>query len=124
MKPVRLQLSRKKGARLVSPNGLPVKIVSRPSKFTNPYRLEHYQIEGESDKAKIKQIQREMAVRDFDAALYLASPPNPLPGYLDFTIDDVKRELNGFNLACWCPLPKEGEEDHCHAAVLLRIANE
>jgi len=119
MKPVRLQLSRKKGARLVSPNGLPIKVVSRPSKFANPYRLDDYRIEGEKDKNKIKEIQREMAVRDFDAALYLASPPNPIAGYLDFTIDDVKRELKGFNLACWCPL-----EHECHADVLLRLANE
>lgn len=33
-------------------------------------------------------------------------------------------ELRGFDLACWCALPSEGEPDLCHAAVLLRIANE
>ena len=32
-------------------------------------------------------------------------------------------ELRGKNLACWCPLPKPGEPDYCHAAILLEIAN-
>jgi len=35
--PVRLQLSRQKGARLVSPNGLPIVIVDRRSKWGNPF---------------------------------------------------------------------------------------
>jgi hypothetical protein len=33
-------------------------------------------------------------------------------------------ELKGKNLACWCALPREGEPDTCHAAVLLRFAND
>lgn len=35
----------------------------------------------------------------------------------------ICRELAGKNLACWCPLPAEGQPDHCHAAFLLEIAN-
>ena len=31
--------------------------------------------------------------------------------------------LRGFNLACWCRLPEDGEPDICHAAVLLKLAN-
>ncbi len=31
--------------------------------------------------------------------------------------------LRGKNLACWCPLPGVGEQDDCHAAVLLELAN-
>ena len=118
-KPVRLQLSRKKGARLVSPNGLPINVVSRPSRFSNPYRLDDYRIEGETDKKKIKLIQRELAVRDFEGALFLASPPDPISGYMNFTYEDIKRELKGYNLACWCPL-----DEPCHADILLRVANE
>jgi hypothetical protein len=30
-------------------------------------------------------------------------------------------ELKGKNLACWCSLPKPGEPDICHAAVLLKL---
>lgn len=33
------------------------------------------------------------------------------------------RELRGHDLACWCPLPADGEPDVCHGAVLLSIAN-
>lgn len=32
--------------------------------------------------------------------------------------DAARRELAGRDLMCWCPLP-----DHCHAAVLLELAN-
>ena len=35
----------------------------------------------------------------------------------------VQRDLRGKDLACWCPLPAEGEPDVCHAAVLLDLAN-
>jgi len=31
--------------------------------------------------------------------------------------------LKGKDLACWCPLPEPGHPDHCHAAVLLKLAN-
>ena len=35
----------------------------------------------------------------------------------------IKRELRGKTLACLCPLPKPGEPDICHAALLLKLAN-
>lgn len=35
------------------------------------------------------------------------------------TIDRIRAELAGKDLACWCPL-----DQPCHADVLLRIANE
>lgn len=34
------------------------------------------------------------------------------------TVDDVRRELAGRDLACWCPL-----DQPCHADVLLKISN-
>jgi hypothetical protein len=27
------------------------------------------------------------------------------------------------DLACWCKLPAGGQPDHCHAPVLLELAN-
>lgn len=33
-------------------------------------------------------------------------------------------ELRGRPLMCWCPTPEPGEPDHCHAAVLLELANQ
>ncbi len=38
--------------------------------------------------------------------------------FLKVTVDDIRREMAGKNLACWC---KPG--DACHADVLLEIAN-
>lgn len=35
----------------------------------------------------------------------------------------IIKYLRGKNLACWCKLPKPGEPDICHAAVLLELAN-
>lgn len=41
-----------------------------------------------------------------------------LNGGLSITIADIRRELRGKDLACWCP------PDHpCHADVLLELAN-
>lgn len=37
---------------------------------------------------------------------------------LGFTVDDVRRELAGKDLGCWCPLDRP-----CHADVLLAVAN-
>ena len=42
-----------------------------------------------------------------------------LAGRLTVTVDDVKRELRGRDLACYCPL-----DEPCHADVLLAVANE
>jgi hypothetical protein len=41
---------------------------------------------------------------------------------LGFTAEDVRRELRGKDLACWCPQPVAGQPDVCHAAVLLEVA--
>jgi uncharacterized protein DUF4326 len=40
-----------------------------------------------------------------------------IAGALPFTVDDVRRELNGSDLICWC---KAGAP--CHADVLLAVA--
>lgn len=40
-----------------------------------------------------------------------------------FTIAEVRAELAGWNLACWCRLPAPGQPDQCHGAPLLAIAN-
>jgi hypothetical protein len=39
-------------------------------------------------------------------------------------IETIRAELHGKHLACWCALPRREEDDQCHAAILLRIANE
>ena len=92
--PKRIQLSRKRGWRL-PPNTV---VVSRPSKWGNPYRVGDRDIDGSI-------FTQGKAVIAF-AAMMAAQP------YADLS------ELRGKNLACWCKL-----EDACHADVLLAIAN-
>jgi hypothetical protein len=39
-------------------------------------------------------------------------------GRLSFTVEDVRRELRGRPLGCFCPL-----DEPCHVDILLRVAN-
>jgi hypothetical protein len=91
--PNRVQLRRTKGWR--KPAG--VVVVARPSRWGNPFRLG---IDGD----------RETCVARYREAL--------VGGRLGFSADDVRRELGGHDLACWCPLDLP-----CHADVLLEVAN-
>ena len=104
--PKRLRLSRTKGARLSAPNSLPIVVVSRPSKWGNPFPIDTKQPAAEVAR------QRKSSVAQFEQALKKSLP------VLGFTTADVRRELKGKNLACWCPL-----DGPCHAEVLLRVAN-
>ena len=70
--------------------------MTRPTKWGNPHSL---------------QLGRAEAVRRYRDDL--------LAGRLAVSVEDVKLELRGRDLACYCPL---GEP--CHADVLLAIANE
>jgi hypothetical protein len=106
--PERIQRKRARGWRL--PEG--AKIVDRTSRWGNPWRA----VDG---------LSREEAVRRFDEFLrrrregkgdwYMVAYPSD---------EEIRAELAGWDLACWCPLPADGEPDVCHAAALLAIANE
>lgn len=114
--PKRIQLSRKKGYR--KPEG--VVVVSRPSKWGNPYRWENYRSYvpggwGEEGYQVSAHDRRRFAVVDFEAAL-LAPFNDPPPGYP--TVEEIRTELASKDLACWCPL-----DGPCHADVLLKVAN-
>ena len=98
--PNRVLLSRKKGAR--KPKG--VVGVARPSKWGNPFKVGG-NIEGEPIES------RSDAVRHFRAMLEFEDRNYP-------SLDEIRRELAGKDLACWCPL-----DEPCHADVLLEIAN-
>jgi len=107
MMPIRIQLSRRKGWKM--PAGT-VK-VDRSTKFGNPHT-----IVGSG---------REEAVARFERDLQrFGCIPSRSTSRDATTVGEIKRELCGKNLACWCPLPAPGEPDRCHAAILLRIANE
>jgi len=122
--PVRLQRRRSRGydmqAESRAANGLAAGSVCRPGPWGNPYRVGE-PVDMRLAKAwgwKLRHPEyicadTEDAVRKFRAALSLD----------DASIYAIRKELRGHNLACWCPLPAPGEPDHCHAAVLLEIAN-
>ena len=73
-------------------------VVSRPSPWGNPF---HLGVDG--DRARC-------------VALYRDALGG---GEFGFTTTDVRRELAGRDLACWCPL-----DEPCHADVLLEVAND
>jgi probable phosphoglycerate mutase len=66
-------------------------VVTRPTKWGNPHPLD---------------LGRAEAIRRYREDL--------LAGRLAISVDDVKRELRGRDLACYCPL-----DEQCHADVLL-----
>jgi hypothetical protein len=89
--PQRFQRSRRKGARLPAE----AVVVSRPTKWGNPHPLE---------------LGRRETVRRYREDL--------LAGRLRIGVEDVKSELRGRDLACYCPL-----DEPCHADVLIEVAN-
>src|SRR3984893_18486835 len=91
--PVRIQLRRTKGWR--KPDAAVV--VARPSRWGNPFRVG---IDGDAPSC----------IDRYREALWT--------GGLSFTVGDVRRQLAGRDLACWCRA-----EDPCHADVLLEVAN-
>lgn len=100
----RIQLRRTKGWR--KPEGAVV--VSRPTKWGNPFMIGP--IVSAYPSLTVEQC-ASFAVNQFkfDGRERLGYP----------SVDDIRRELAGRDLACWCPL-----DQPCHADELLRIANE
>lgn len=96
--PIRIQLSRRRGWRL--PDG--AVSVARPGRWGNPFIVGTAENGGNISPTK--------AVQSFRAAL--------LEDRLAIRVPDVKRELRGRMLACWCH-----PNSPCHADVLLEVAN-
>lgn len=104
--PERIQLRRTKGWRL--PDG--ARSVARPTKWGNPWAL------GTSDDGVARTP--EMVVIWYRDVLWrLEDDPDGRHGLP--TLDTVRAELAGRDLACWCPVDAEW----CHADVLLEAAN-
>ena len=99
MTPKRIQLRRTKGWRLPA-NTV---VVSRPTRWGNPFR-----IGAGTTRAQAVARFRRM----FEAHGGYAGNGPKIPS------DEVRRELKGKNLACWCPL-----DEPCHADLLLEFAN-
>ncbi len=100
--PKRIQRKRTKGWRMPENTVF----VGRPGRFGNPFRVADYSNQNGLSKKSLQQF----AVDDFRSAL--------ANGHLNYTECDIRRELKGKNLACWC---EQGTP--CHGDVLLEIAN-
>ncbi len=104
-RPIRIQLSRKKGWRM-PPNTVKV---DRSTKWGNPWSL------GAGRSQLVSWFRR-----DIEQELL---SPTPIDAYyppscrLHWIAHNVQM-LRGKNLACWCPL-----DQPCHADVLLELAN-
>ena len=107
--PKRIQRQRTKGYRL-PPNAV---YVGRPTKWGNPFRAGMYNVTlGREINSRAD------AVRVFRERLE-AHSAFFAPGHFDHTtVAQIRDELRGKDLVCWCPL-----DQPCHADVLLEWAN-
>lgn len=112
-----MQLSRHKGFNLQAAsatlNGLPAKRVTRPGKWGNPFTIadvaKRYGLDPEAAQARAVELCDEWLRGTIDPKLSPHAPPSR---------EDIRAELRGHNLACWC---KPGTP--CHSEVLIEIAN-
>ena len=103
--PQRMQRKRTKGWRM--PEG--AVYVGRPTKWGNQAQLEPWFLEAVEAGAMSDEGRRRLAVSDYREMLENDAEMR----------DEVRRELRGKDLLCWCPL-----DQPCHADVLLELANE
>lgn len=136
--PERIQLQRTRGWR--KPDGAVV--VSRPSRWGNPFRVgdlirdpgywntpacpydgvmppgeyNAHTLSGEPYVFRVRPVRdRADAVALFEAFVEFHNDNWP--------VERIRAEIGGRDLACWCALPGTGEPDHCHARILLDLAN-
>jgi hypothetical protein len=119
--PVRIQRLRTKGWR--KPEG--ALYVGRPTRFGNPARLtreDHGLVVrwGEHGAGVGTWPADGLEARRFATELYANWLGQPEQANIRRLFRAL---LHGRDLMCWCPLPEPGQPDHCHAAVLLDLAN-
>ncbi|MEW2071979.1 DUF4326 domain-containing protein [Streptomyces sp. NPDC007346] len=119
--PTRIQRRRTKGWR--KPDN--TVIVTRPSRFGNPFTLGMVHELGYAQPGEIVATRRAAvgAFQDWLRGNRLMWQSEEGDTARQRLLDGLP-ELRGKNLACYCPLPKPGQPDYCHAAVLLKLANE
>lgn len=124
--PTRIQRRRTKGWR--APEG--AVYVGRPTRFGNPFALAPAasQRGGPLDMWAVEHKGRTLGRWD-DIADARAEAADRYARWIREPKQAGTRALfrallHGRDLMCWCPLPKPGQPDHCHAAVLLDLANQ
>lgn len=119
--PRRIQRRRTKGWR--KPEG--TVIVSRPSRFGNPFTFAMAYELGYADHGDRQTARKAVlgAFRSWLAGNRLMWQSEEGDAARARILADLHL-LRGKDLACTCPLPAPGQPDHCHAAVLLELANQ
>jgi hypothetical protein len=85
--------------------------VGRPSKWGNPFKVSDPLLPHGLSKSE----KRDMVIQEYRKLILREC--SPVFGFTAPTVEDVRKELKGKDLVCWCsPLP-------CHADVLLELAN-
>lgn len=120
--PIRLRLSRARDfdlqAHSLWTTGISAISTARPSRWGNPFT--------HRDNALAARTYRAWLTGSFRTSDMFGCNCKLSKARLDVLRRDTingLHALRGHNLACWCPLPKPGEPDHCHAAMLLEVAN-
>ena len=117
MRPQRLQLSRHAGFNLQAAsramNGLPAKRVTRPGRWGNPFTIDDMAASHGLDAAAAQAKAVELCGQWLRGTLAPHLSPGDPPA-----LADIRAELGGHNLACWC---RPGTP--CHADVLIALAN-
>jgi hypothetical protein len=122
--PVRIQLSRKAGFNLQNEshklNGLSCVVVSRPSKWGNPYDVQRFGLElaVELFARTMRGIWNPTDIPHWQVNIAYDCHTQFLFKHQHHPLENLRSELTGKNLGCWCPIDKP-----CHADVLLRMAN-
>ena len=124
--PRRIQRRRTPGWRLAeattNPNG--AVIVSRPSRFGNPFTLQQAIDAEMGDPYSACAVNYGEWLRVGTAGGWYEQTYRIGKQVFDRRrVLDELHLLRGKDLACTCPLPEPGQPDHCHGAVLLRLAN-
>ena len=104
--------------------------VGRPSKWGNPISI--CEVGGQYPSLDERQVAT-LVVRDFAVLARKGSLSLPNWRFLGGrrgpvawtypSVDEIRSELGGHDLACWCPLVDLGSRFPCHADVLLELAN-
>jgi hypothetical protein len=116
MPPQRIQLKRTKGWRMPANTFK----VDRSTIYDNPFGGQ-----VRTPKEAVAMFEEWLADPLWNEHVGAAYPPLITKQLMDRRRDVLSSltNLRGFNLACWCLLPDDGEADGCHAAVLLKLAN-
>ena len=94
--------------------------VGRPSRWGNPYvvRCSGNSAVVANRRKTINIMHGPKAIADAIVHAVWYYEYDLVYGRLPFSVSDVRRELRGKDLVCWCPLGQP-----CHADVLLDLAN-